>query len=100
MISDSVIMMGVRKWFVLGVIGSEKCRKLYVLSFSIIVVSMIELFVGVFMCVFGSYVCIGYIGIFIVNVRKNVMNSRICGVIVIFVFCYVVRLNECVFVYR
>lgn len=38
------------------------------------------------MCVFGNYVWIGYIGIFIVNEVKNVIYSSVCILLMMWMF--------------
>lgn len=59
----------------LGAIGSEKWRKLQLLTPSTTVVRTIELLAGVLMRVLGSYARIGYTGIPIVKVMRKVKNS-------------------------
>lgn len=80
-ISDRVMISYVYFCDVFGMIGRLKWRKLYLLIFSVMVVRIIELVVGVFMWVFGSQVCIGNIGILIVKVIRKVKKIQVCLVV-------------------
>lgn len=99
-ISDSAMTTDESAWLASGVIGSEKRRKPYAPSFSMMAASTTEPPVGASTCASGNHVCTGHIGTFTANARKKAMKSSTCGVIASGAFCHVARSNVPVCTYR
>src|SRR5260363_152116 len=98
--SDRTITKGASRRLASGTIGSEKRRKPYAPSLSMIAASTTEPPVGASTCASGSQVCSGHIGTLTAKAIKKAPNNSNCGGIGSGSRCQSASANEPDCVYR